>query len=153
MTLWLHGLVRSFGELNHYISITTVPMTTKHGSMETYLDGLLPIKAHDMLIMCSCNLTWHIKTIIYPIPQCLSPLNITWWLTLSSSYLWSYSALFASSCKITEQTRAIISPFLLPLVFLPFLLTWLGGDIQWRAHIRKVTWPFNHVVLWGHMTN
>ena len=70
---WLHGLVRSFGKLNH----STVPMTTRHGRMETYLDGLLPIKAHDLLIMCFCNITWHTKTIISSVPQCSLQPNIT----------------------------------------------------------------------------
>lgn len=26
-------------------------------------------------------------------------------------------------------------------------------DIQWGAAFHSVTWSFNHVVLWGHMTN
>ena len=35
---------------NHYISISTVSMVTKHGRMVIFLDGFLLIKSHDPLI-------------------------------------------------------------------------------------------------------
>ena len=53
MTLSSHGLASSRDKLKplyHYLTTTTVPMATKFGSMITYLDKLLPIKSHDLLI-------------------------------------------------------------------------------------------------------
>ena len=29
--------------------------------------------------------------------------------------------------------------------------TWQDGNLPWWALAYKVTWPFNHVVLWDHM--
>ena len=31
--------------------------------------------------------------------------------------------------------------------------TWQGDDTQWRTPTHKITWSFNHVVLWGHLKN
>ena len=39
------------------------------------------IKLHDPLIMWSCKITWQIKNVFSPLPQCLKPPNLgTWWL-------------------------------------------------------------------------
>ena len=51
------------------------------------------------------------------------------------------------SCEITWQT-----------LYLYYHNTyghqpWQGGDIPWGAPNHKVAWSFNHVVLWGHVTN
>ena len=47
------------------------------------------------------------------------------------------------SCKITWQTKKIIYPY--------GYRTWQGGDIHWRTSIHKVTSPFGHVFLQGHV--
>ena len=47
--------------------------------METYLDGLLPIKSHDPLITWSCKITWQIKFFIFLLPKCLWPRNLAKW--------------------------------------------------------------------------
>ena len=41
---------------NHYISSTRLPMATKIGQMVTYLDKILPIKSHELLITWSCRI-------------------------------------------------------------------------------------------------
>lgn len=48
---------------NHYTSITIVLMTTKRGRLVTYPAGLLPIKSHELLITCCCQITWLIQNI------------------------------------------------------------------------------------------
>ena len=64
----------------NHISTYTVPMTTKLGKMITYLQGLLPIKSHEALIVWSCKITWQTKTTISPLPQNLMPTNFAgWW--------------------------------------------------------------------------
>ena len=59
--------------------LSEYPMATKFGRMVTYLDGLLPIKSHDSLIMWSCKITWHTKIIISPLPQCSCPPKLAGW--------------------------------------------------------------------------
>ena len=51
-------------------------------------------------------------------------------------------------CKITVFAGMFKSP-------LPHYghQIWQGGHIQWGAPNDKVTWPFDHVVLWDHVTN
>ena len=74
--------------LNYYIFNATVPMATKLDRMSKHLEGLLTIKSFISLITWSCKVTWQIKTIIYPLPECLWLPNVTeWWLTLMGSYL------------------------------------------------------------------
>ena len=52
------------------ISTTSVPVTTKHGKVVTYVDGFLPIKSYDPFITWSSEITWQTKTIASPLPQC-----------------------------------------------------------------------------------
>ena len=40
--------------LKYYMSTTKMPIATKLGKIVTYHEGLLPIKSHDFLIMCTC---------------------------------------------------------------------------------------------------
>ena len=56
---------------NHYISTTTMPMTTRVGRVVTYLEWLLPVMSHDHMITWSNKITWQTKIIIYLLPQCL----------------------------------------------------------------------------------
>ena len=57
VVLWVHVTYYS-----HYVSTTTVPMGTKLDRMVLYLEGLLPWKSHDPLILWSCKITWQTKT-------------------------------------------------------------------------------------------
>ena len=54
-------------------------MATKLGRLITYLDGFLPIKLHDTLIIWYCKIACQTKSIISPIPQSLwSPHLVGW---------------------------------------------------------------------------
>ena len=50
---------------------TTMPMFTKHGSVMTYFEGLLPIKSHVPLITWLSEFTWQIKIIISSLMKCV----------------------------------------------------------------------------------
>ena len=65
------GLARSLDKQDHHTPLTRVCMATKLGRVITDLDGLLPVKAHDPLIIWLYEITWQTKTIISPIPQSL----------------------------------------------------------------------------------
>ena len=54
-------------------------MAAKLSRMETYLDKLLPIKSHHLLITWSCKITRKTKTITSPLSQCLWPPNLAGW--------------------------------------------------------------------------
>ena len=56
--------------------------------------------------------------------------------------------LFTWSCKIAWETK-IISPLPQHL----WSQTLAGYGSPWMLSTHKVTWPYNHVVLWGHVTN
>ena len=55
--------------LKQYTPTTRVPLATKLGRMVWYRHGLLSIKSYDFLITCSCKITWHTKTMIFPLQQ------------------------------------------------------------------------------------
>ena len=91
VSFWPCGFARSRDKLRllylHYHSA----IATKLGVLITYLDGLLPIKSLDPLIVWSCQITWQTKSIISPIPQCLWPPNLAgWYLILRGSYRYSH---------------------------------------------------------------
>ena len=61
----------------------------------------------------------------------------------------SHNPLIIRSCKITWQTKIIISP-------LPECLdhqTWQDRNLPCWAPAYNVKWPFDHMVLWDHVTN
>ena len=66
------SLARSRDKLKP-ISTIRVPMAIKLGRMVTYFNGLLTIKSQYPLI------TWHIKTILSSLQQCLWPPNLAEW--------------------------------------------------------------------------
>ena len=85
---------------NHYISSIKAPMATKLGRMVTYLDFLLLIKSHDPLIMWSCKIMWKLKSFYLHYHSAYGHRtwqdgNLSWW---------------ALACKVTWQTKIIISP-------------------------------------------
>ena len=92
-----HKVTQPFGHVvlqdhvtnqNHYICTTTLPITTKLGTMVNYVGGFLTIKPHDPFNTWSCWITWLTKTIISPLPQYLWPPNVaSWWLSLRGFHL------------------------------------------------------------------
>ena len=60
-----------------------------------------------------------------------------------------YYALITWSCKVTWQTKIIISP--LPECL--WLTTRRDNNLLRWAPTYKVTWPFDYMVLWDHVTN
>ena len=110
MTIWYH------------ISTTAVPMTTKLGRMVTYLEGLLPIKSHDPLILCCSKITWQTKSIIPPLPHCLTKLDRMVTCLEGLAPIKSNEPLITCSYQITWQGKTIISP--LPQCLWPANLAW-----------------------------
>ena len=73
---------------NHYISTTTMPMTTKLGGMLPYLEWILPNKSYDHIIKwCCCKIIWQTKIIIYPLIQYLYLLDLGGWEYTMYSFL------------------------------------------------------------------
>ena len=78
---FIRPMINKFGkqvhlqDLTHYIRTSRVPVATKLGRV-TYLDGFLPIKSHDPLILCYCKITCQTKIFMSPLPQCLWPPNL-----------------------------------------------------------------------------
>ena len=90
------GLPRSYDKQKKYNYTTRVYMVTRLGRMITYLDGLLPIKAHDPLIKWFCKIMRLTKTIVSRITWWIrSPNLVGWWHTLSDSHTESYSKLWS----------------------------------------------------------
>ena len=66
----------------------------KLGKMVTYLDRLLPVKSHDVLITWFWKITWQPKIIISLLPQCLWRPNLTsWWFAMRGFYWYCFSIL------------------------------------------------------------
>ena len=136
---------------NHDISTTTVPMVTKLGRMVTYLDGLLPIKSHDPLITCCCEIMWQPKIIISLLPQCLWPYNLAgYWTTMRGFYSKYQSVLWSSGL---ERSRDKLKQLYLRYHNIYGQKTCRNGDLTWLIFTHKVKWPYNHVVLQDHVTN
>ena len=92
--------------------------------------------------MDSCKTTRQTKTIIFPVPQWLWPLNlIEWWLNLNSStYLTLWSCSFAGSCDKLKQ-------FYIHYYRFYDHQTWQEDDLLWwLTPIIIVTWAFDYVV-------
>ena len=92
---------------NHYISM---PVATKLGRMITYLDRLLAIKSHDLLITWSCEITWQTNHFISTttVPKATKLFRMV----IHLERLWnikSYKALIMWSCKVTWETKTHIS--------------------------------------------
>ena len=90
------GLPSSYDKQKKYNYTTRVYIVTRLGRMITYLDGLLPIKAHDPLIKWFCKIMRLTKTIVSRITWWIrSPNLVGWWHTLSNSHPESYSKLWS----------------------------------------------------------
>ena len=72
---------------SHNTSTIRVAKAIKLARIVTYLKKLPPKKLVYPLAVRSCKIMWQIKTIIFPLPQCLLPLTLVrWWLTMISSH-------------------------------------------------------------------
>ena len=132
----LQGLVTN---KNHFISTSRVSMATKFGRMVTYLDGLLPIRSYNSVILWSCSIVWQTETIISPIQQSLWPQNLVrWWLT----------GPFGQMISSNHHKHDKLKPFNLHYFDHQ---TWHIGNISWLSLIVIVTWPFNNMVLLDHV--
>ena len=77
-----HGLAKIAKQTKTIIYPLRLFITTKLGSMVTYLKRLPSIKSRESLITWSCEIMWQTKTIISPQIQCLlTPNLLEWWLT------------------------------------------------------------------------
>ena len=116
-------------------------MATKLDRMLTYLDGLLPIKSNDPLITWFYKITWHIKTIIFWLPQCLCLPNLAGWILT----FMGYDPSITWSCEIMWQPKIIKSTLHSAYVH----QTWQAGDLPQGHSTHNATSPFHHVVLWS----
>ena len=99
----------------------------------------------------SCKVSWQSKTIISPLPQLLWLPNLAdWWFTLRSSYQF-IDMTFYSRGLVKSHDKLKTLYFRYHNIY--YQQIWQGVDKPWGALIQKVTWSFNHVVLWGHGTN
>ena len=117
-----------------------MPVSTKLGSMVTYIKVLLPIKLFEPLVSWSCKTTWQIKIVESTLPrcqwapfsrmvtylECLPPQKVTW------------------RFDDMKKENHYISTITIPKV------TRLARVMTCND---KVTKDFNHMVLWDHLTN
>ena len=86
-------------------------MATKLDRVGTYYEELPRMKSHNPLITCLARSRDKLKTIIFPPPQYLWPLNLAgWWLQWRVLPIKSRDPLIIWSCKITCQAKPVISP-------------------------------------------
>ena len=129
--------------------ITAVPIAFKLSRMMSYLEGLIPIESHDPSITWFCIIPKQTKTVIYLLPQCLWPPNfVGWWLILRSFFPYDH---MAKSRRLARSRGKLKTYLHYQNVY--GHLTWQGVDIQWRAPTHNITGSFNHVFLWGRVTD
>ena len=126
--------------LNYYISISRMPLTTKLSKMLDYIELLPPIESHKPSMMWSCKITWQTRSIISPLPQCLWPPNLVgWWLTLRFSYTWSQKTL---STRAFKKLCDKLKPLYLHYHNAYGYQIWQNSDLPWRIPTHKVIWYF-----------
>ena len=82
----------------HYFPSTTIPLTTKLGTVVTYYEELPLIKLLDSSITCYSEVRWHIKYFIFPLALGQwSPIMARWWISVYSG-------------EVTWQIKNIIFP-------------------------------------------
>ena len=106
---------------SHYISITTVLVSTKLGRVLSYLKGLPPVKSHGSWVKWSCKIMWQIKNIPTTTEAMVTKFGRAVTYHEGPSLIKSNGPLIKWSCKITWQTETFISP--LPQFSLPPNLT------------------------------
>ena len=132
MTLWSRDLVRSHGKLEslylHYQS------AYGHQTWQAYLDGLLPIKLHEPLIMWSCKITWQPKIIVSALPQCLWPPNMASWWLATRDFHPCYSTLWPPGLK---SSRGKLKPLYLHYRNIYGHKTRQDDDLPWVSLTHK----------------
>ena len=141
------GVIQSFDHMVLWDHVTNLKLYlhyngafgTKRDKMVIYIDGPVPINLHDLSITWLCEIIWKPKTISL-LPQCLWPPNLaSWWLAIKVFHPWCYSHLWWQTKIISAQYCGH--------------KTRHDGDLPWLPFIQKVKWPYNHLVLWDHVTN
>lgn len=96
----------------HYISTTTMLISTKVGSVMTYRQRLPIIKLHDPLITWSCEITWQIKNVVSSAPQCMRPTNLAmlWHRMRVFLFIKSHDHLNKWLCEVTWIIKNIAFP-------------------------------------------
>ena len=89
MTIWCH--VTSYKQ---DISSSGRPIATNLVRVLTYGDSNLPIKSHDLVIMCSLEITWQIKNKTSPLwPNLWLPNLAGWYHIVREAHPWSHMTL------------------------------------------------------------
>ena len=145
MILW-SCVWQSHMTIEKCISTATVLTSTRFRQMVTQLEGLLTINSHAPWVTWSCWIRWPIKSILYLLWQCLWPLNLAeWWLILRGSYLKSHMALESLG---TAKSWDKLKPLHIHYQHACSHQTWQVVDISWGAPNHKVTWLYDHMILW-----
>ena len=113
-------------------------MATKLARMVTFLDGLLPTKSNDPLMMWSYKITWQTKIIISSLPQSFCPPNLVWWLAYLDGLLplKSHEPLVTWCCEITWNTKLL------------YLHYHHGTIIQTRITCKKICYMHDSACRW-----
>ena len=110
MALWSRDSVKSHDKSNHYamsISTTTMSMTTKLRRMVTYIEGLLPVKQHDLLTIWCFDITSQIKNIMSSLPQWLWPPNLV--VTYNEEFPLTSSSHITHNSQVTSSFNHVVS--------------------------------------------
>ena len=132
---------------NQYISSTIVSMVIKVGRAVIYHAGLTPIASKKPWNSWSCQVTWQIKFIKFPIFSWLWSLYILgWWYIARSSHLLSNLILWSCG-PVRLQNKLNILYINLYKAY--ECKTRQGGDLLWQAPTIKIIWShFDHVRNW-----
>ena len=93
-------------------------------------------------ITLSCEITWQIKTVISSLSQCLCNNDLR--------PIKQHNPLITRSCEVSWQIKYITYPLTLG--------QWPANMARLRLKTsivttHKIVIPFNHMVLWSHLTN
>ena len=117
-------------------------ITTRLGKIVAHLDGLLPIKAHDLLITWSCDITWQAKTIISSLSQHTTKIG------RMVTYLEGHTMLQSRGfAKSFDKRKSLYVYYQSTYGY----QTWQNGDILWEASNHKVILRFDHVLFQSHV--
>ena len=126
-------------------------MHIKLGRVVTYYKGVAPIKSYDSLITWSFQITLQTRTIIYPLQQCLWPLNLAgWWLNMKSFHRdhmtnWNHYILSVTLPSTTKLDRVVKLLFKEPIFMQSY-----DPSITWSC---EITCQTKTLFLQYHNTN
>ena len=123
-------------------------MATKLGRMVTYIDGLTPINLHQPLITWSWGITCKLKSLYLYCHRAYD--HRTW----QAGYL----PLGVSTHNVIPplslaRSRNKLKPLYLHYHNIYGHKTRQCDELLWLPFTHKFKWPYNHLVLWDHMTN